>query len=98
MFFINYYFVDAFFRITTIFFTNNLIVFNSSTVCFNPPQIDNGEIVNKKVFVEEDVVQYRCKDKYFAHGENSNKLTTECRKDGTYTLQKEELATCAKRG
>ena len=43
-------------------------------------------------------MQYRCKNGYFAHGDNFNHLTTECRSDGTYTLQTNDLATCAERG
>jgi len=65
-------------------------------VCGDPPKINNGKIVNEteNVFVG-DVVEYRCDDGHFAHGNNSEELATECGVDGNYTLETNDLAVCA---
>ena len=44
-----------------------------------------------------DTVTYECKDGYFAYGDNSDILTTDCQVGGkTYSNQAGDLAECAK--
>ena len=66
------------------------------TVCGTPPVIENGDNTGVMENVMEGVtLVYICNDGYFAHGENSDKLSTECLKNRTYSLSSEDLATCA---
>lgn len=66
------------------------------SVCENPPEIDNGTYQpSETVITEGTTLNYNCNPRYFAHGENSEVLSTECLGNGLFSVSKENLATCA---
>ena len=71
----------------------NAIYFITFLVCGTPPKIENGIISNPKD--KGTTINYKCNEGYFAHGVNSEKLSTECLGSGNYSRSNESLATCA---
>ena len=75
---------------------NSIKKFFLQTVCGTPPRISRGHIVDgPEIILVGTNLTYQCDDGYFAHGVNSDQLSTRCLDDGTYSLEKESLALCA---
>ena len=73
----------------------------SLVACLPPPEITNGshlETDNGNRPFPGTTVKYVCNEGFLAHGENSENLETVCKEDRSYTLQAEQLATCARIG
>ena len=65
------------------------------TVCGEPPVIQNGENTGAVENVMTGVtLVYSCNEGFFPHGENSDKLSTQCLENRMYSLSSEDLATC----
>jgi len=68
-------------------------------VCWPPPPMVNGrhlETDNRNRPFPNTTVKYACNEGFFAYGNNSENLETVCLEDRSYTLQGEQLASCAR--
>ena len=63
-------------------------------VCGTPPLMVNGRHFGPNRPLPNTVINYTCNKGYFAFGSNSQKFETTCLEDRSYTLNKDQLATC----
>ena len=63
-----------------------------------PPHIENGSHNGSETELPAvgAILEYTCEDDYFAYGANSDKLQTECQRDGKYSLQASNLTSCVR--